>query len=195
MFQRWIMTFVAAVAITGFALVNQAISQEAPPPPSDNATGSTNNDRGGDRGNRDPEQMRQRMEQFRQQAAERLKTALGVTDDEWKVLQPKIEKVTQLSMQVRVGGMMGMMGRRGNRIPRPDSNSSATSNEVQQKLQALQTLLENKDASPNEIKAAVTSYRDARTKAKDELQKAQKELQELLTVRQEAQLVAYGLLE
>src|SRR5690242_17995936 len=38
------------------------------------------------RGNFDPAQMRQRME-------ERLKTELGVSDDEWKALQPKVEKV------------------------------------------------------------------------------------------------------
>ena len=46
-----------------------------------------------------------------------MKENFGATDDEWKVLQPKIEKVMTLRMQA--GGMGGMMmggggrGRRG----------------------------------------------------------------------------------
>src|SRR5262245_39765095 len=48
-------------------------------------------DRGGDRGNRgqgnfDPAQFRQRFE-------ERVKEQLGASDDEWKVIQPKLTKV------------------------------------------------------------------------------------------------------
>jgi len=55
--------------------------------------------------------------------------------------------------------------------------------------------MQNKDAPSSDIVAALTAYRDARTKAQAELAAAGKRLRELLTVRQEAQLVLLGLLE
>jgi predicted S18 family serine protease len=66
---------------------------------------------------------------------------------------------------------------------------------VEKKAQELSTLLQNKDAKPEDIKAALAAYRDARTKAKAELEKAQKDLRDLLTVRQEAVLVSMGTLD
>ena len=45
---------------------------------------------------------------------DRLKTALGATDDEFAALQPKIEKVMQLNRDVNPGpGAMFRGGRRG----------------------------------------------------------------------------------
>jgi hypothetical protein len=61
---------------------------------------------GGRRGGFDPEQFRQRMN-------DRMKTALGASDDEWKVLQPKIEKVMTLQRQSSGGRGMGMLFRGG----------------------------------------------------------------------------------
>src|SRR5512139_3695859 len=66
---------------------------------------------GGDQGQRgqfDPAQFRQRM-------IERYKEQLEVTDEgEWKVVQPLVEKVSEVRMQTMAGGFRGMMGgRRG----------------------------------------------------------------------------------
>ncbi len=59
------------------------------------------------RGNFDPAQFRQRM-------MDRYKERLEVTsDDEWKVIQDRIEKVTQLQRDLRIGGPGGPGGRRG----------------------------------------------------------------------------------
>ena len=55
--------------------------------------------------------------------------------------------------------------------------------------------MEKDEAKRKEIKSKLTVLRKAREKAKRELAKAQKELSELLTVRQEAQLVLMGLLD
>ena len=64
---------------------------------------------GGGRGNFDPEQFRQRI-------FERIKETMGATDDEWAVIQPKIEKVQQLQRQTSRGGAgMGMLFGRGGR--------------------------------------------------------------------------------
>jgi hypothetical protein len=66
---------------------------------------------------------------------------------------------------------------------------------VEQKSRDLRASLENKEAKPEELKAKLAAYREARQKAKADLTKAQEELRELLTVRQEAVLVMMGTLE
>lgn len=126
-----------------------------------------------------PEEMRQRMEQ-------RMKESLAVTDDEWKALKPKVEKVQTLVRQVRGGGMG---------FRRPGETPAADAPEVEKKLADLQKLLQNKDSKAEDVAAALTAFREARTKAKAELEKAQAELKEGLTPRREAALVSQGLLE
>jgi hypothetical protein len=61
--------------------------------------------------------------------------------------------------------------------------------------QALRTTLENENAPAEEIKAKLTALRDSRKKAAAELDAARAELQKVVTVRQEAVLVAMGMLE
>lgn len=61
--------------------------------------------------------------------------------------------------------------------------------------QDLRTLLENKDANADQIKAKLEALRAAKAKVKDELTTAQKDLRELVTVRQEAVLVEMGVLD
>ena len=60
---------------------------------------------------------------------------------------------------------------------------------------ALQAVLDNKDSTPDDIKAKLTALRDAKTAAKADLTKAQTDLREVLTVRQEAVLVTMGYLD
>jgi hypothetical protein len=59
----------------------------------------------------------------------------------------------------------------------------------------LRTTLANQSASPDELNKALTAVRDARTKAQHDLKAAQADLKKLLKVRQEAVLVADGMLE
>src|SRR5205814_3579173 len=49
------------------------------------------------RGNFDPAQMRERM-------MNRIKEQLGATDDEWKAISPKVEKVMTAQRESRGGG-------------------------------------------------------------------------------------------
>ncbi len=139
--------------------------------------GGRDGGRGG-RGGFDPAQWRQRM-------MDGIKESLGVADEEWKLLQPKIEKITTLQQQLR-GGMFG--GRRGGAEGAPTS-------EVEQKAQALRTALENKETKNDELAQKATALRTAREKVRTEIAKAQTELRELLTPRQEAQLVLQGILD
>ena len=143
-------------------------------------TERTRGNRGGEQF--DPAQMRQRMQ-------ERMKESLGVTDEEWKVLQPKIDKIQTLLLQVR-GGMM--LGRRGGSS---GATAAEATSDVEKASKALQTALDNKDTKAEEITPKLTALREAREKAKQELTKAQTALREIVTPRQEAQLVLLGILE
>ncbi len=175
-----------AAAVIGVGLVGYAFAQDA---------GNNGGGRRPGRGNFDPAAWQKALD-------EQMKKDLGLTDDEWKALQPKVEKVREAQRGTRAGGMFGMMVRRGGQRPggaqpAADGNQPAApkQSEVQKTHEALTKVLENKESKPEEVKAALTAYRDARTKAKTDLEKAQKELKELLTPRQEAQLVAQGMLE
>lgn len=148
------------------------------------ALGQANAGGGGRGGN--PQQFRQRME-------DRLKADLGVNEDEWKALQPRVEKVMELQQASSVRGF-GRRGRGGGNGGDPNQ-SLAPSAPVQAKAQDLQKVLDNKDAKPEEIKAALQALRDARTQSREELTKAQSDLRDLLTTRQESVLVMAGLLE
>lgn len=142
-------------------------------------------------GNFDPEQMRARM-------MDRYKEQMGVTDDEWKVLQPKLEKVIAAQRDSRSSGGFGGFGGgpgggRGGRGS--DSSSTTPQSAVSKATSELRTAVEDKNSSADVISKKLVAVREARVKAKEELSKAQKELRELLTQRQEAALFLAGLLE
>jgi len=162
---------------------------------------------------RDPAQMQRMM-------TERMKAQLGAGDKEWKVIQPRLQKVMTLSRQANASGrgmmygasgpgmMYGASGRgmmyggpgmrgqdtgqraRPGTAPRPQREQSA----VGKATQGLQEVLRNKDAKPEQIKARLTALRTAKVKAQKDLAAAQKELKKNLTVKQEAILVLSGYL-
>ncbi len=172
MFSRKVMTAVLCATMAG-AL--PAFAQQAGGPGG-----------GGPGGGRfDPQQMRERMQQ-------RIKETMGATDDEWKVLQPKVEKVQQLQMNARGGFGFGGFGRRGGG---GGGNDQQPTTPVGIASQDLRTTLENKDAGADVIKQKLQALRDARAKAQAEVTAAQAELKELLTARQEAALVSMNILE
>ncbi len=161
-----------------------AFAQEQPAPGNDrggdrsSSGDSRGGDRGGDRGRGfDPARM-----------TEWMKDRMGATDEEWKVIQPKLEKVMSTRRDA-MGGMGGMFRRRD------DNGSSGNTSPVQQASSDLRTLLENKDAPADQIAAKLTALREARDKARGELVSAQKELKEVLSARQEAVLVMFGMLD
>jgi hypothetical protein len=132
-----------------------------------------------------PEQMRERMQAH-------LKEQLGVNDEEWKALKPLVDKVQTAQMQAMVG-RGGMFGR--NRPNPGGDNANRPSSPVANVQHELQTLLENKDATPEQVKAKLTALREAKAKAKEDLAAAQNELKAVLTQRQEAVLVGMGMLD
>lgn len=150
----------------------------------------------GGRPNFDPAQARQRM-------SEMMRERLEVTnDDEWKVLQDRIEKVSTLRRETGggfgggMGGMGGMMRPRNN-----NNNDNAGGNQPRRfgpeptpEVAALEKAIEGK-ASTEELKAKLVSVREARKVSAAKLEKAQEDLKKVLNVRQEAQLVLMGVLQ
>jgi hypothetical protein len=151
--------------------------------------------RGGGGGNFNPEEFRQRM-------MDRFKEQLGVNDEEWQVLQPKVERVLAAQRDTRAGGGMGFGGRGGGGPggfgggpggggrggDGPDTELGRASRE-------LRTLIQSEGASAEDIASRLAAFRAARDKANAELAAARTELKELVTQRQEAVLVMAGLLE
>lgn len=158
-----------------------------------NADGTENPNGGrGGRGNFDPAQMQEMM-------MARVREQFGVTDDaEWKLISERIAAVTALrTAGGPAAGLAGLFGGRGGgggfgggqggggRAGR----GGAASPEVAALSQAITDKLP--DA---EIKARLTTLREARKANEEKLAKAQEDLRAVLDVRQEAIAVMAGYL-
>lgn len=122
--------------------------------------------------------MEQRVQE-RQRAIEDVKDRLGISDREWPVVKPRIEKVYNL---VHPLPQMGP----GDERPR---------SEVEQASRELREVLRDEAAAVDQVKAKLTALRAAKEKANQELATARQGLRQLMTVRQEAELVLSGLLD
>jgi hypothetical protein len=149
-------------------------------------------------GNFDPAEMRQRM-------MDRYKEMLDIkSDDEWNVIQPRIQKVQDARRDVGFGGgMRGMFGgaggRRGGDNPAGGDQAQrgggrGFGGQPSATAQALQSALEAK-APTEQIKTKLDAYREERKQKQAALAKAQEDLKKVLNVRQEAAAVLAGLLE
>lgn len=157
----------------------------------------------GQRTQRDPEEMQRMM-------YERMKEQLGATDEQWKDIQPRLQKVMTLSRQVGAtgrgmmfGGPGGFGGRRqpgtrdqdtGERRGPGTGRDQPQQTAVGKATAELREVLRNEEATADQIKAKLTALRTAKEKAEKELAAAQKDLKEKLNVKQEAFLVLSGYL-
>lgn len=146
------------------------------------------------RGNFDPAQMQQRM-------ADMMKERLGASDDEWKIIGPRLTKVMTLARESRGGGMMGMFGRGGRGGPGGPGGRGGRGGPQGRELTGvakiqdeLRTLLDGNPSS-DQLKAKLTALRQAREKARQDLAKAQQALKQVLSLKQECQLVVMAILE
>ncbi len=156
-------------------------------------TQSTFAQRGG--GNFDPAEMQKRM-------MDRMRESFDVKDDaEWKLISERITAVTDARRGT--GGMGGM----GALLRRPGGDQGAdTANNggggrrggfggtPDPDQEALQKAIESK-APAEEVKAKLAKVREARKAAEAKLESAQGELKKVLSVRQEAVAVMFGLLK
>ena len=182
--------FAAVLAFAIAAPIVRAQQQGGSNSGTDRSTNSGDNNSRSNRGNRgsrggfDPSRI-----------TDMIKERLAPTDDEWKVIQPKLEKVTE-ARRDSMSSMYSMFRRRSS-----DSNSNSSSSSdasrspMQQASQDLRDVLDKKDATADEINGKLTAYREARDKSRQALTAAQKDLKDVLTQRQEAVLVSMGILD
>lgn len=139
---------------------------------------------GGRRG-ANPQEMQDRM-------LSAMRERLEVTDDEeWKIISDRLTKIMELRRTAGGpgGGGMAFAGRgpggdNANRVSRVATNPE---------LAALQAALRDK-LPEAEIKARLARVREARKQNEARLTQAQEDLRAVLSVRQEAVAVAFGLL-
>ena len=135
-------------------------------------------------------------QKMQQTFLDQIKATLGVTDDEWKVLQPLLEKLMKLSRETGAQGPMGFgPGGPGGPGGPPSAAGQQPASEVAKAAQTLQNTLSKSDATTDEVTAGLKALRAAREKASQELEKTKAAVLELVTPRQEAQLVKMGILD
>ncbi len=186
---RWLV--VAGMTAVMCLGASQVVAQ-----PSDGGKKGPNGSRDGGRPGRGGDYDPARMQQF---MMDRYKEVLEVTsDDEWKAIQPRVQKVTELRRESFSGMGRGMFGRGprggdnqspGDRGDRGRGMFGAPSPDAE----ALQKAIDSK-ASKAELKAALEKYVASRKAKQAEMEKAQAALRELLTPRQEAIATLNGLL-
>ncbi len=142
------------------------------------------------------------FEEFRKRMEERIKTSLKVTDDEWTILQPLIEKVTEKQRDASGGRSFGGFGSTrtgGTTGGAPAAPGASTSGRPERagtaEREALRMALEDETTSPDQIRSKLGAVRAVRMKSTEELATAREELKKVVTVRQEAVLVSMGILE
>jgi Spy/CpxP family protein refolding chaperone len=158
-----------------------AAAADSTPSNAEAGNGRMRRGQGGGRGNFDPAEIQQRiMTAMREQ--------FSVTDDaEWKAISDRITAVTELR-RATGGGFGAMRGAQGG-APGGRRGMAASSPEQDALRQAIADKLP--DA---EIKSRLARLREARKANEEKLTKAQEELRAVLTVRQEAVAVMFGLL-
>ncbi len=126
-----------------------------------------------------------------------IKTALGVTDDEWAVIQPLLDKVeqAQLAFVGTANFGFGFGGRRGGPGGGGPGRGGNPFFQSSPEVQALSDAVQSGSASNDDLKAKMTAVRDARKKATDNLAAARADLLKVLSLRQEAVLLSMGILD
>lgn len=167
-------------------------------------------------------EMRGQVDIFRKMVEDRLKTQLELTDQEFEVLNPRIQQINKMLMgsdnQMVAMTFMARsaaaaaqtqpaaagQNRPAQTGPRPVNPAMSamtyifgdfTKLQAYQRAEALQEALERPDASIETLKTRIRELREARKVAKDELKKTREELRGLCTARQEAMLVLLGILD
>jgi len=131
----------------------------------------------------------------RSQIMRRIQQQLGASDTEWQVIQPRLQKLMELSRRAdgRAPGQ-GTQGPRG-RARRPSTGTSREPSSVQEALDDLRTLMSDANARSEQVNAKLATLRKAKEIAKQRRAQARIELRLVLNVHQEARLVLMGLLE
>jgi len=141
-------------------------------------------------------QLQQMMARFQQRRMQGYKQSFGCTEGEFKILEPKLERILLIQFQ-QIGGYSPLVSRRGVRGPGAGAplNTLLPPSELTKARVALQEAVDDKAQPPSAVFQKLKEWRAARDPSHDELVRAQADLRDFLTVKQEAQAVLLGLLD
>jgi hypothetical protein len=130
-----------------------------------------------------------------------IKQRLEATEEQWKVIEPKINRIyffrNQSSISMGFGGAGG--GYSGGSAQYwagpPWRLADRPLTEGEKACEELSELLQDKNSDPEKIKQKMVALRQAREKARNQLAKVRQELREILNSRQEAKLVLLEVLD
>ena len=127
---------------------------------------------------------------------QRLKEMLKSTEEEWKVLEPKIDNLVRAQQEVRAGirGGFGRGGFGGAPGAAPPPVNRDEPSEVEEAAQDVRDAAADPDLPGAEVARRLNAYRKARDKAREKLDAAERDLRDVLTHRQEAILTIAGML-
>jgi Spy/CpxP family protein refolding chaperone len=111
--------------------------------------------------------------------ADDVQKKISATDEEWKVIGPKLQKVIAARRAVS-----------GEAVPGPMSSTA-----VAQAQSELKTVLDDPKHTKAEVDEKITAVRKARERARADLEAAQRDLVRVLTPSQQAVMVSLGYLE
>lgn len=180
---------VALLIILGGQML-YAQNEAAPPPPAGPGAPQAGGPGGpgGMRRQFDPARMEERL-------LGRVQEELKATDEEWTAIKPLLSDVFKAQMKARPN-MRGMMRRPGGQGgPGAPGRQGGMMGAGNPEAEALQTAAENDSTSNAELKDKLKAYRAAVKKNQDELKAAREKLRKVLSLRQEAKLVAMGILD
>ena len=146
----------------------------------------------------DPNMMNRFQGGMQQAVLNGLRAQLAVTDEEWAVLSPLLQKlvdakaVADVGMSAGGGGFGGGFGGFGGFGA---VNPNQADNPVSRALTDLQAAVASPETPTVQLNVKLQVLRDARLKARVNLQNVREELRKLLTVRQEAILLTVGYLD
>jgi hypothetical protein len=167
-------------------------------------------------------QMQKKMEEQRkwieEQKTRSMQQALGVDEQQWKIIEPKLKKVQACRDEAFVGtqppfqssfmsssgpgGFAGgfqfqfggsMQGNNFQSSSSTDPDRPLTDGEAI--LKELQMLIQDPQTTPDEITRGLNALRQARARGRQKWGLAQQELRKVLNLRQQAALAMMGLLE
>jgi Spy/CpxP family protein refolding chaperone len=120
-----------------------------------------------------------------------VKKKINATEEEWKVISPKLQKVVNARQVVTSSGSTGAFGGFGFGPP----GGQPGTNIITQAEAEFRAVLDDPKHTKEELKVKADAVREARQKARGELQTAEKDLISLLTKDQEEVLTGLGYLE
>jgi hypothetical protein len=144
----------------------------------------------------DKAELQQMMARFQQRRMQSIKQSFGCNADEFKILEPRIERILLIQFQ-QIGGYSPLVSRRGVRGPGAGAplNTLLPPSELTKARVALQEAVDDKAQPPSVVFQRIKEWRAARDASHEELARAQADLREFLTIRQESQAVLMGLLD